>query len=409
MDKVQRQLLYCLKAYRLGQEQAESAGLSEDGEWAALSDLAVIHKMAPIVYEMMGREPEFCGQNAALRSSWRRSAILQSVGQTTRSAKIVQVSTRFRENGIRHALVKGLLCRELYAKPDLRLSGDEDLFIAPADKERCRPLLEDMGLVLMTEFGEEDVLHWNDPATGLHIELHARLLPDDEMNRQFEQQLAHTVTVPVTGGEVDTFAPTWHFVFLVCHALKHFLTGGFGVRTLADILSFAERWNSEIDWEKAGSLLDEVSGRVFLDQVFAVGEQELGFALSRTGWTYSCTPEPEELLMDCVEAGVYGQSSMSRKHSANLVLNAAREKSRVSGVLNSLFPDRASMEHKYPVLKEHPGLLPICWMKRIFRYAEEVRTSSGKEDSPLESIALGKKRTEMMVKYGVFPKSKRKD
>ena len=44
------------------------------------------------------------------------------------------------------------------------------------------------------------------------------------------------------GRQVLTLPPTAHFLFLIAHAMKHFITGGFGVRTLSDILSFGERY-----------------------------------------------------------------------------------------------------------------------------------------------------------------------
>ena len=411
MEAVQRQLLYCLSAFKRGEKQAESAGLNEE-EWERLYLAAAIHKMQAMVFETMWNVPGFCAGHRELLLRWRREALVQMAGQTARSRKIVELSTVLREKGLAHAVVKGIVCRELYSRPDLRPSGDEDVYIDPADRVRCGEILAENGLRLFQQ--DEDVDHWHDAVTGLHIELHTSLTSgskreDEKLEDYFRQQLAHNITVRVTDGQVSTLPYTAHLVFLVCHALKHFLTGGFGIRTLCDVAVFLEKHHREIDLTNTQALVEEIHARGFLDQILAVGQTWLGMDPESWGWEYSMKPEPEELLLDCLEAGVYGQSTLSRKHSAGMVLQAAEDEKVRPGLMSTLFPPRSSMENRYPVLKDHPSLLPACWLRRIGSYALEVGHSRGKENSPVESVSLGKKRTEMMVRYGIFPKGKKKN
>lgn len=411
MNSIEQQLLYCLAAYRLGKDTAELVpGLTAE-QWTELQKLASLHKMGPMVFETLWRCPEFCGGDAQMIRSWKRDTLLKAAAQAMQSRRITEVSAGFSEHGIPHALLKGIICRDLYTRPDLRPSGDEDLLIFPEDQPRSRALLEQMGLRFMQ--GDDTVTHWQDPASGLHIELHTRLFStgqkaEEKLNRILMDQLHHTVTASVTDGQVQTFSPTWHFIFLICHALKHFLTGGVGVRTLCDVVSYAEHYQKEIDFPAAECALESIRGRVFLDQIFAIGQRWLGFDPAGAGWTYARPPEPEEMLLDCLEAGIYGQSSMSRKHSAGLVLQAAEENAPRPSLRASLFPRREAMLRRYPELEQHPALLPICWVRRLGTYAKEIR-HGGRENSPLESVSLGKKRTEMMVKYGILPKSKKKN
>ena len=60
MEAVQRQLLYCLSAYKRGERQAESAGLADE-DWERLYLAAAIHKMQAMVFETMWNVPGFCG------------------------------------------------------------------------------------------------------------------------------------------------------------------------------------------------------------------------------------------------------------------------------------------------------------------------------------------------------------
>ena len=82
-----------------------------------------------------------------------------------------------------------------------------------------------------------------------------------------------------------------------------------------------------------------------------------------------------ELLEDILEGGVFGDSSMSRKHSSNITLQAVSESKRgkkaKASVLQSLFPDRRYMERNYSYLKKHRFLLPVAYLSRIGKYLKE--------------------------------------
>ncbi len=415
MDAVQRQLMSCLAAYRTGScVTVLQPDFCAPDRWKKLYRLAKVHKLAPVVFETMGSLSAFCDTEPELLKVWKKETFSQAVGQAMRTQCIVRVSEMLTQNQIPHAIVKGILCRALYKKPDVRISGDEDLLIDAADVERCHQLLEQNGIELMDGVGGDDVTHWKDKKTGLHIELHTQLFSskraeDAVLNQVFSEQLHHTVIASLPEGNVQTLHPTYHFVFLVCHALKHFLTGGFGIRMICDIISFAEQYREEIHHQTAYILLERVNARKFLDQLLSVGQDWLAFDPKENGWSFSEKPDAGDLLQDSLDAGIYGQSTMSRKHSAGIVMQAAEGQSLKSSTLSAVFPNRERMQGKYPVLKKKPVLLPLCWAHRLGKYAVEVIHTKKNGNSPVESVALGKKRTEMMVKYGVLPKNKKKN
>ena len=70
----------------------------------------------------------------------------------------------------------------------------------------------------------------------------------------------------------------------------------------------------------------------------------------------------------------------------------------------SAFPARNKLTKRYPILEQVPALLPAVWLHRLGGYGMEVLKSGGKENSPAESVSLGKKRIEMMIKYGIISK-----
>ena len=413
MDHLEQQLMNCLAAYRLGKKPAADAGLQQE-DWPQLYQLARIHKLKAVVCETLWGTPTFCEGNPQLAAAWRRESILETAGQAQRTSALLRAAKAMERGGVQYAVVKGAVLRELYAQPDLRPSGDEDILIRAADLERCSEIFRQEDFVLVQAKAGDPVSHWADRQTGLHIELHTALLAGERgaerhLNRYFASQLEHTVQACVQGGAVATLPPTSHFLFLVCHALKHFITGGFGIRTVCDIVTYAERYAQDIDKTAVYGWLKTVHGRIFLDQLLSIGSSWLGSDYAAGGWTLSAPPDADEMLEDIMEAGIYGQSSMSRRHSAGVVLQAAQSEKRQSGMIATVFPARNKLVGRYPVLKRAPVLLPACWVHRLGKYAVEVLRTHKSGNSPLKSVELAKKRTEMMVKYGVLPKDQKKN
>lgn len=413
MNNAERQLLYCLTAYRLGRTETEEVDSLCAGDWQYLTKLAISHKLQAVVCDTMWQTPGFCGGNQQFASAWRRETILQTAAQSARTQRLLRLTQAMDSEGVNYAVVKGIVCRALYTRPDLRPSGDEDILIAPGDYPRCSELFVRDGLESVT--GEEgSVTNWRDRQTGLHLELHTEAFSsirdaDKLLNTCFSSQLNQTDCMQAAGGTVRTLMPTYHFLFLVCHALMHFISGGFGIRTLCDIVTFAEKYSQTIDRQTVYDWLAQVRGRVFLDQLLAIGRDYLEFDPDASGWHLSQPADTDELLADILDAGIYGQSTMSRRHSGGLVWQAAEAELSRPSLLWAAFPPKEHMIGRYPVLLRAPSLLPVMWLRRLGTYGLELMKSSWSNNSPIKSLALGKKRTEMMIKYGIIPHINRKN
>ena len=409
MKDVHRQLLRCMAAYRMGRNACLEVDMSDQAVRQSLYTQAAVHKLEGIVFETLRHDPAFCGGDRQMEAKWKRTTLIRAAAQAAKTQGLLRVTHALEEEQIPYAVVKGVVCRGLYRQPELRPSGDEDILVHARDEQRCGQLLERLGLRQTAPATEvEPVSHWLDAQTGFHMELHTRLLPsgrrEEQLNDCFLEQLQHAVLFQTEGGAVRTLSPTWHILFLIYHAMKHFIYGGFGIRTLSDVITYYETYRSQIDQELLCSWLDKLGGRVFFDQMLVIARDYLEFDLEQTGWTLSCPADAEEMLEDILEAGVYGQSTMSRRHSNNMVVHAAQAGKEAGGLLQSAFPARNKLTKRYPILEQVPALLPAVWLHRLGGYGMEVLRSGGKGNSPAESVSLGKKRIEMMIKYGIISK-----
>ena len=111
------------------------------------------------------------------------------------------------------------------------------------------------------------------------------------------------------------------------------------------------------------------------------------------------------MLDDLLSSGVFGDASMSRKHSSTMTLNAvaADRRGRKAGgnVLRTLFPGRSTLVGRYPFLRTKPWLLPLAWVLRIMHYAGEHR-GAGTDNRAAESLRIGSERVELLRRYGII-------
>lgn len=390
MDTVYRQLLACLAAFAQGGRAQILKGMDD---WDALHTLAGHHKLEAVVYSSLSREAGFCGGDAGMISAWRQRAYALAMNQSHKNASLSALTAAL---DCPYALVKGAVCRSLYQNGDLRISADEDIYIRPEDYDRAAACLEKSGFILHGG-SREDVSHWFCKVSGLHIELHTRLLEEDGEEALFTGFTP--VQLTTQNGSLYTLEPGLHLAFLVCHARKHLISGGVGIRTLCDIALFYQKNRAAIDETALSTLLDKLSCKALFLHILAIGKEALGIHCGRA----DLPPMAQDLLEDVLEGGIYGQSSLTRHHSGTYTAQQAKGRKRL---LRTLFPTREALQARYPVLKEHPGRLPLVWLQRLGSYAKEV--TSRADSSPAGSLQLGKKRLEMLVKYDIVSKDERK-
>lgn len=167
MKDEERQLPYCLTAYRLGQKTAQQVENFITIDWLCRYRLAAVHKLGAVVCETLRGLPGFCREQPQLAAQWWKETMIQAASQLAKTQRLLRLTGALEIAWIRYAVVKGALCRELYTRPELRPSGDEDILIAPEDFSQCSEVLVQDG---MERTDEEDgpVTHWLDRQTGLH-------------------------------------------------------------------------------------------------------------------------------------------------------------------------------------------------------------------------------------------------
>ena len=408
MNETNVLFLAILKAALQGRQPELPSQISPE-QWQDLFRLAQIHKVLPLVYEAVYHHPSLA--DSPLLRSAKQQVRHQVILQTLRAEEFLELNDRLQDAGVDALIVKGIVCRSLYPQPDHRASSDEDVLIPPSQWELCHQTLTRFGM--MTTAGAQAYeLPYRKENSPLYIELHQYLFPPEQaaygdLNRFFTDAHGRAITVTIQGHSIRTLDHTDHLFYLICHAFKHFLHSGFGIRQVCDIILYAGAYGAGLDWQQILENCRAIRAEGFAAAIFAIGRDHLGFDTQKAAYPENWQQiEVDEIpmLLDLLSAGLYGDANMSRKHSSNITLDAmaaqkAGKKAR-GAFLSSAFPTARQLEGRYPYLKKHPYLLPLAWGSRLLRYGAERRNS--RQNTATDALKIGNERLELMKFYGIL-------
>lgn len=387
-------------------------------EWQRIFYLAESHHVLPMVYEAIFRsdtaKKTTQKEIKELLYRYKRKTLELVMIQTMKTQEFLELLDFLQEKGIHAVTVKGIICRELYPRPDDRISGDEDILIDAAQFSKCHKALLEFGMKLVKkgiDIDSEYEVSYMKPGSSLYIELHKSLFPPEsevygDFNRFFTRNIEDQLQILVEGTQVTTLNHTDHLFYLICHAYKHFLHSGFGIRQVCDIVMYSNAYGEKINWQLLLGYCREIHGEFFTAALFKIGQKYLVFDEKK-----SCFPEEwrkikvdeSMLVKDILDSGVYGYEGMERRHSSNITLNEVnRQWNRKAGlpVLRTIFPSLKSMRNEFDFLKKFPFLLPAAWLIRILKYEKEIWKSTHRNVA--ETLKTGNQRIELMRKYKII-------
>lgn len=365
-------------------------------DYQKLFDLASQHQISALIYNQIYN---FDDLPEEIKQRWKRDALKINAFQTRKTMKILQVYRQFLKQGLKVLVVKGLVCRSLYPQPDNRQSNDEDLYVQKEEYEAVKDILLKNNFTVISE--SDDVTTFIDPVSGLSIELHTALFSSESKaygnyQRYFDQAFDECIVHRIDGVEVYSLEYTQHLLFLILHFVKHFFHGGVGIRQVADIVMYSEAYGDKVNWDRLYDILKDLNIYVLITSLFAMAHDQLEF-----DYTKIQVPEDidksdyQDLFDDIMDAGIFGQSSSERIHSATITLNTISDGK--TSVLKSIFPSLKEMQGKYKYLNKYPVLLPFAYLSRIVNYKKNNSSKNSQR-----TIEVGKQRIELLKKYRVI-------
>ena len=380
-------------------------------EWREFFRLASIHDVLPLIINSV-YQSKALKEHESLRDHMIKRGRQIAVYQAQRSGDFVLLYQKMNEASLKPLVMKGIICRNLYETPELRPSTDEDMLIFPWQIEKYHEFLTSNGFRLMdadTDIEKADEVSYQNDENHLYLEVHKYLFPLEDkaygsLNSLFSV-LEERVTETIYHVPIRTFGYTDHLLYMVCHAYKHVLYSGIGIRQICDIGLFAEKHHDSIDWERMFTSCGIFRMSDFLGAILNICINDLGIELNPDDFSkyYDLSKVDEgPLLEDILSGGLYGVSDEDRLHSSTMtleVVSAQREGRRAKGLIKSLFPGRAYMETKFPYLKTKRWMLPVAYFHRTQQYLSK---SSKSRVNPTKTIEIGNNRIKLLKKYNII-------
>ncbi len=422
-DKDAACFLALLQAGIAGNKAVPRGKEGDPGDRDKVFHLAEIHAVYPIAAEAFMESAGPAGQVPESMAEIREKARSIVIHQAQKTADFLLFYEYLKKQGLHPLVMKGIICRNLYPQPEQRASVDEDLLINPAQFRRLHKAITDYGLSLADpkqDLETSDEISYKGKTNHLYIEVHKTPFPRNskaygDLNRYFDKAFERAeeteASETIYGTKFYTLEPSDHLLYLILHALKHFLYSGFGIRQVCDIILFSERYRDQIDWSRICAELEECRALEFTYAIYRIADKYL---LTKnhireylSGRDFDAVDEAP-LLEDILEGGLYGTVTMSRVHSSNMTLHAVEkgnssEKKKRDGstLLYSVFLPLKKMESHYPYLKKAPLLLPVAWAERIISYTREIKKQSS-DNKITDTIRLGRERVRLLEKYHII-------
>lgn len=362
-----------------------------------LYQLSNQHQVSALIYNQIYHFPDIPSD---LKEYWKREAIKINAFQTIKTSKMLEVYQQFINDNIKVIIVKGIICRSIYPQPENRQSNDEDLYIQKEDLDKVKDIFIKDNFQLIHE--SDDVTTFLDYSSGLSVEVHTSLFSEEskaygQYQSLFKEAFQHTTTHNIQNVDILSLDYNYHFLFLILHFVKHFLHAGVGIRQVLDIIMYGETYGEYIDWDMIINILKSFHICDLMMNVFSMAYDHLEFDLTKTHipHKYIENNDYQALLIDIMNAGVFGQSSEERIHSSTITLNALE--TGKTNILKSIFPTYQEMKNKYAYLQHYPFFLPIAYIQRIIHYLSKNKSNQSKK-----TIEIGQQRVELLKKYKVI-------
>ncbi|MDR0898152.1 MAG: nucleotidyltransferase family protein [Oscillospiraceae bacterium] len=378
----------------------------EGADWPALLSLAQEHKIDALLIDALCLLPEPLQPPPEVFAPWQQQAMMTMFSQALLAEQLHRLLAAFEAAGLRVVVLKGVALKPLYPQPDLRTMSDADLLIGESDAAAGLALAESQGFTLIEEEPGVKVLGGQE---GLRVELHARLF--DQTAYGFLSRLDEAALFPLSitargavyGGEAWLFPPLEHALFMLCHMAKHLITTGFGLRQTADLALFVGAYDAEIDWARFWAIAGDLGLSAFAAALLDIGARYLSLPEGR--WAADAPRSAEAadaLLLDILQAGVFGNQDDARRRSAAVVYRAYDAKDANRGrILRALFPSPNTLKAPYLYARRRPALLPVAWVHRWAVLAFGLLTGRVKRGEMTQGLSIADQRLGLLSQLGL--------
>lgn len=257
----------------------------------------------------------------------------------------------FIKNNIDYMLLKGSMLKNIYPKSEMRDMSDIDILVREEQYINISPILTSLGYKFKAETSHD--YEWKNDL--LNIELHKFLIPPQ--NKDY-YKFFETVWNRALKAKDNEYIlnDEDQMIYLFLHFTKHFRSAGIGIRHIIDLWIFR-------------SFHKSLNEKTVIEVLKGLGVDEFYRNIMETLETWFDNKKPNEVTSYITnyifESGSFGKHKNSIVFNEAVSIEASAFNSKIRYIIKTVFPSLAAMKLAYPILKTHPILLPVVWVKRL--------------------------------------------
>lgn len=326
-------------------EAATSANIGELFALARHHDLAHLVSAALDSLGLLGE-----GEASSVIRRAQMAAVYRYRGMEYELASVREL---FRKEGIRYIPLKGAVIRGFYPEPWMRTSCDIDILIHREDIDRATALLTERLEYKLTSKCFHDVAFYS--PGGVHLELHFDLIEEfyfPKIEKILSEVWEHSA--PADNGFEYLMRDDFFYLYHIAHMLKHFLSGGCGIRFFADLYMLDSKEGADDgareDLLSEAGILEFARRASRLSRIWFCGEESDGFY--------------DDFSDYVIAGGVYGTTE------TKVMAQQKRKGGKFRYAMHRIFLPYRTLREIFPILKRHKWLTPLFevvrWVRLVF-------------------------------------------
>ena len=373
MNNSQKKIIEMLNAYIHSEKLGE--GFEKKISVEDIVKYANIHHISGPVYSILSKDERLKKMNVDVAENFKKDVIYQSLMQITHLKNVSNILKVFKEKNIEVIVLKGLVIRELYQNPNLRIMSDADILVKKNSLGKVSKVLEQLGYISTKHIGDHGA-HLVFVKQGcLPIEVHWTLINKDFFNgdTSFEKDIwKRAIPVEIVGVRTLGLGLEDLLLHLIMHMAVHMAHGGFGIRQIVDVVLLVNKKGDFINWTEIELYAKESKIDKFLLVIFNICnnlfDMTIPKEIKQIGSVSNKTVN--NLIDDVLDNGVYGVTEECQVFANEISFTKENEKNIrfivIKKYLSLFFPPLKNMSEKYDYAKKNRLLIPIAHIHHLF-------------------------------------------
>ncbi len=264
------------------------------------------------------------------------------------------------KNRIWYMPLKGSVLKDLYPKYGMRQMADNDILFDSRFRKAVKDYFEAHHYDVISYDKSIHDIYEKPPV--LNFEMHTSLFgkSHDEKWKAYYKDIQTRLEKENDNGYGYHFSDEDFYIYITTHEYKHYSGSGTGLRSLLDCYVYLQKKADSLDWNYIGTECGKLGVSDFEKQ-----RRELAIRI----FAASANAEISEtqMLDYYLKSGTYGTLEHAVKVRRKKYADKTGKTSKLSYMMNRLFPDREWYEACHPFYNRHPYFKPFFAMLRLFR------------------------------------------